>query len=108
MKERDSIRLSHSHPRPSWEECPDPSASPSQLGAREGLQTEVAPVARSSTVKEWRAATGHVPQHRAKSSVPVPQGLSNACSISPLEEGQVQLQGEPVLPAWPCTADICT
>lgn len=83
-------------------------APPSQLGAREGLQTKVALVARSSTVKEWRAATGHVPQHRAESSVPIPQGPSNACSTSPLGEGQVQLQGEPVLPAWPCTADICT
>lgn len=50
-------------------------------------------MARSSTVKEWRAATGHVPQHRAETSVPIPQGLSNACSISPLGEGQVQLAG---------------
>lgn len=37
------------------------TVSPSWLGAREGLQTQVVLVARSSTVKEWRAATGHVP-----------------------------------------------
>lgn len=81
MLGRDSVHLSHSHPRPSW------------LGAREVLQTQVAPVARSSTVKEWRTATGHVPQHTAEASVSLPRGPSNACSISPLEEGQLQLAG---------------
>lgn len=73
--------------------CPDLSVSPSELGARERLQTQVAPVARSSTVKEWKAATGHLPQHRTEASVPAPQGLSNACSISLLGEGQLQLAG---------------
>lgn len=50
---RDSIHLSHTAiPGLPGGRCLDLTASPSWLGAREVLQTQVAPVARSSTVKE--------------------------------------------------------
>lgn len=49
----DSIHLSHTAiPGLPGGRCLDLTASPSWLGAREVLQTQVAPVARSSTVKE--------------------------------------------------------
>lgn len=101
---RDSAHSSHTAvPGLPGRRCLDLTVSPSWLGAREGLQTQVA---RSSTVKEWRAAMGQVPQHRAEASVPLPQGLSHACSIPHSGRASCIWQEEPVLSAWPWTADI--